>query len=124
RVLDGDDVARMKAELRLKDAERLGAEPLARIRRDLDADLVLLGSYAALNDQVRIDLRVQESVRGETVAAASQSGSPSALFELVARLGAELRARLDAESASEADLRAMRAAMPSSIDAARAYAEG
>jgi serine/threonine protein kinase/tetratricopeptide (TPR) repeat protein len=127
RTVDGQQVARMKAELDLKDADGLGKEALARVRRDLDADLVLLGSYTALDGPatrpLRIDLRVQDTASGETVAAVAEVGSDAELFDLVARIGQGLRSKLSPDSV-EVVAHLSRAALPANLEAARPYAEG
>jgi tetratricopeptide (TPR) repeat protein/tRNA A-37 threonylcarbamoyl transferase component Bud32 len=129
RTLSGEDVARMKAELHLREADSLAKESLARIRRDLDADLALLGSYTALegqaNRQLRIDLRVQDTSLGETVATVAEVGTEAELFDLVARVGHRLRQQLGVDGGADADSqRAIRAALPANLTAARLYAEG
>ena len=127
RTLGGEEVARMKTELRLGDANSLGHDSLARIRRNLDADLVLLGSYTALDGEVgqlRVDLRVQDTALGETVASAAEVGARADLFALVGRLGLRLRLQLGVATVSNVDERAARATLPDNLDAARDYAEG
>jgi tetratricopeptide (TPR) repeat protein/tRNA A-37 threonylcarbamoyl transferase component Bud32 len=127
RALSGEEVARMKSELALKDAEGLDGQALARVRRDLDADLVLLGSYTVLEapaaKPLRLDVRVQETTSGDTVAAVADVGDENELFDLVARIGKKLRAQLLPE-ALDFDARASRASLPANIEAARAYADG
>jgi tetratricopeptide (TPR) repeat protein len=127
RVVASDEVGRMKAELHLPDAAALAREPLAQIRRNLDTDLVLLGSYTMTTGgsaQLRLDLRVQDTALGQTVAAVAEVGTEEQLFEVVARAGQLLRAQLGGEPAGDGDARAVRAALPANLDAARAYAEG
>jgi serine/threonine protein kinase/tetratricopeptide (TPR) repeat protein len=127
RVVGAGEVGRMKSELHLGDAASLAREPLAQIRRNLDADLVLLGSYtltASAPAQLRLDLRVQDSALGQTVAAVAEVGTEEQLFEVVARAGQGLREQLGGEPAADADVRLVRAALPANLDAARAYAEG
>jgi eukaryotic-like serine/threonine-protein kinase len=128
RLLPGESVARMKLELRLEEAETLGADTLRRIRRHLGADLVVLGSYLALDEadgaQIRLDLRVQETSSGEVVASLGRMTSEAELFDLVAQAGAELRERLGGAVLAPAEIGSVRAAHPRNPLAARLYAEG
>jgi serine/threonine protein kinase/tetratricopeptide (TPR) repeat protein len=127
RAVAGQEVARMKRELALADADGLNRDELARVRRDLDAELVLLGSYTALESTsakpLRLDLRVQDTASGDTVAAVAEVGDENELFDLVARIGKKLRAQL-VPDALDIDARASRAALPASLEAARLYADG
>jgi serine/threonine protein kinase/tetratricopeptide (TPR) repeat protein len=127
RTIPGENVARMKNDLSLADAESLSAETLDRVRRNIGADLVIVGSYLDLGPQsagrVRLDLRIQDSAAGETVASLVENGTEAELFELISRVGARLREQLGVElSAGEAAMLA--AALPSGPEAERFYAEG
>ena len=78
RTIPGENVAQMKVNLALTDAESFGRETLARIRTNLGTDLVVLGSYVALgapgSGQIRLDLRLQDAALGETVASVTDTG--------------------------------------------------
>jgi hypothetical protein len=67
-------------------------------------------------------VRLQDAGAGTTVLSLSEQGSEAELFDIVARTGARLRARLGAV-ASPATAR-LRVSMPASPQAARWYAEG
>ena len=101
RTIPGEDVARMKLDLSLTDAETFGRDTLQRIRTHLGSDLVVLGSYLALGDgaggRIRLDFRLQDTVAGETVATVSRTGTENELLELVSGTGAELRQKLGVE---------------------------
>jgi TolB-like protein len=58
RIVAGETVARMKLELALKEADALASDTLARVRRHLGADLLVMGSYAMLGGKIRLDLRL------------------------------------------------------------------
>jgi TolB-like protein len=124
RAVGGAQIARGKLELALGDSDSLSAETLQRVRADLGADVVVLGSYVSLGERIRIDLRVQEATSGQTLATFSEAGAETGLFEMVSRAGAELRRRLGVGSLSPAAEASVRATMPSKPEAARAYAEG
>ena len=124
RAIGGAEIARCKHELALGDADSLAPETLAKLRADVGAEVVVLGSYVALGERIRIDLRVQETAGGQTLATFSESGAEHGLFEIVTRAGTELRRRLGVEVLSPRQASSVRAAVPQNADAARAYAEG
>src|SRR5262249_53190400 len=99
RTVPGENVSRMKTDLRLADADTLGGDTLARIHAPAGADVVLLGSYLALGApgarQLRIDLRLQDTASGETLASITETGTEAQLFDLVSKTGRRLRESLD-----------------------------
>lgn len=125
RTIPGENVAQMKINLSLADAESYGRDTLARIRQNLSTDDVVLGSYLTLaGGQVRLDLRLQDAVAGETLAAVSERGSVAQLDDLVSRAGLVLREKLGAGRVAAADALSVKASVPSNADAVRLYAEG
>jgi tetratricopeptide (TPR) repeat protein/predicted Ser/Thr protein kinase len=125
RTIPGENVAQMKLSLALADADSYGRETLNRIRQNLGSDDVVLGSYVPLGDgQLRLDLRLQDAVAGETLVSVSEKGKESEIDELVSRAGAEMRAKLDIGPLSQAQSTAVKASLPSNPEAARLYAEG
>jgi tetratricopeptide (TPR) repeat protein/tRNA A-37 threonylcarbamoyl transferase component Bud32/TolB-like protein len=126
RVISGEEVARMKVELQLGEADSLARGTLTSIRHLLGSDYVVLGSYVALGSprQIRLDLRLQDTAAGETTAAVAESGSETHLFDLVSRVGTRLRHALGAKRTSGSGSGPTRAALPASPEAARFYAEG
>jgi tetratricopeptide (TPR) repeat protein/tRNA A-37 threonylcarbamoyl transferase component Bud32 len=128
RAISSEDVARMRIDLALPEADTLGRETLARIRGNLGADLVLLGSYLATGPDsagaLRVDLRLQDAAAGETIAVVSEKGTEADLDGVVTRAGARLREKLGLAAVSAAEAVAVRASLPSNPEAARLYAEG
>ncbi|MCM2314237.1 MAG: protein kinase, partial [Thermoanaerobaculia bacterium] len=127
RTLSGEDVNRMKTDLALGDVESHGRESLARIRAHADADYVVTGSYVVLSadaPQIRIDLRLQRTSDGETIASISDSAKESELFDMVSRNGSRLRASLGAPAPSPDSEAAARSSLPASAAASRDYAAG
>ncbi|HXU44213.1 MAG TPA: tetratricopeptide repeat protein [Thermoanaerobaculia bacterium] len=126
RVIAGEEVARLKRDLALSDSESLARDTLERIRAAIGADYVVLGSYTALAaggaQDLRLDLRLQDTHAGETAASIAATGTEAKLFDLVAQTGARLRRELGVATASTAA--AARAPRPASPEAARLYAEG
>jgi tetratricopeptide (TPR) repeat protein/tRNA A-37 threonylcarbamoyl transferase component Bud32 len=128
RTIPGENVAQMKINLSLSDADSYSKETLARIRTNLGADLVVLGSYLALGKesggQIRLDLRLQDALAGETIAATAETGTEAKLFDLVSQTGAHLREKLGVGEVSAGEAKVVKASLPSSPEAARLYAEG
>jgi tetratricopeptide (TPR) repeat protein/tRNA A-37 threonylcarbamoyl transferase component Bud32/TolB-like protein len=128
RVLPGETVARVKTDLALGDAESYAADTLQRIRTVLGTDAVVLGSYLVVGDaaarRIRVDVRAQDATTGETIAVVTDAGPDSELLDLVARAGAEVRARLGMRTLSKSEAEAVRAAVPTTTEAAQFYAEG
>ncbi len=128
RTIPGEVVARLRAEVPFADVDSLARDTLARIRARLGSDLLVIGSYTALGDkaggQIRLDVRLQDTALGETVASVSETGTETALFDLVSRTGARLRQKLGVGDPSAAERDAVRASLPQNPEAAKLYAEG
>ena len=128
RMVPGEDVARASSELPLSGEDSLGKSTLQRLRNNPGADVVVVGSYTMLPSgpkrRIRLDVRLQDTDDGETIAEEAVSGDESDLFNLVADLGGKLRRSLGVGAISEGSAIATRAALPSNEKAARLYAEG
>ena len=128
RTIPEENVARMKVELALKEAEALATDSLTRVRNNLGAEFVVVGAYLGLgNDaggQIRLDVRLQDAAAGETISAVAQTGTQKNLFDLVSRVGAQLRRKLGVEEVSTAQAAVVRASFPAAPEAARLYSEG
>lgn len=128
RVVPGENVARAKIDLALADADSFSKDTLARIKKDLETDLLVLGSYTDLGPdsggQIRLDLRLQDAAQGETITAISETGTEASLFQLVSHAGSRLREGLGRKEISAAEGEGVRASLPSSPNVTRMYAEG
>lgn len=128
RLVSGEDIARTKLDLPLADADSLSRDTLARLHKDLDSDLIVLGSYTALGEKsgtrIRLDLRLQDTVAGETIADVAVVGDEADLFDMVSQAGSRLREKLGVEAISPVEAVSVRASLPSNRDAARLYSEG
>jgi DNA-binding winged helix-turn-helix (wHTH) protein/tetratricopeptide (TPR) repeat protein len=128
RLVSGEDVARAKRELRLAPEDTLAKETLAHLRNNPGADVVVLGSYTLLpgkeRNRIRLDIRLQDTAAGETIAEEALTGSEENLFELASEAGVRLRQTLGVSSISEEATHAARASLPSNQAAVRLYAEG
>ena len=128
RAVPSEDVARMRIDLSLPEADTLGRETLAKIRQISGADLVLLGSYLDTGSDpagaLRLDVRLQDVAAGETIAVVSEKGTEADLDGVATRTGARLREKLGLAAVSSTEAAAVKASLPSNPEAARLYAEG
>jgi serine/threonine protein kinase/Tfp pilus assembly protein PilF len=128
RTVSEENVSRAKTDLSLSSADSLAQDTLARLRKMLGTDFVVLGSYTALGKdsggQIRLDLRLQDASTGETLGSFSATGTEAQLFDIVSRAGAQLREKLGVGALSEADAKSLRAAVATEPEASRLYAEG
>jgi len=128
RLVPGEDVARTKQDLRLPDSESLSKDTLARLHKSLGTEIVVLGSYTSLGGKsagnIRVDLRLQDAVAGETVAELATTGTEDDLFDLVSRAGTQLREKLGLDAVSTTEAASIKASLPANPEAARLYAEG
>jgi tetratricopeptide (TPR) repeat protein len=128
RTIPGEEVARMKMDLPLVDTDILAKDTLALVRKNLGTDVVVLGSYLALGKdaggRIRLDLRIQDAVAGETIASAVEMGTEAELFDLVSRAGSRLRESLGVASLSGTARPNLAGSLPSDRDARRLYSEG
>lgn len=128
RMVPGEQISRAKLDLSLTDTEALAKESLTRVRADIGADYVVLGSYTTLGQKgkkrIRLDLRLQDTRAGETIAEETVGGSQDELFDLVSDAGTRLRQRLQAGALAAEQTVQVRASLPSSVKAARLYSEG
>jgi eukaryotic-like serine/threonine-protein kinase len=125
-TIPDENINRMKTDLGLKDGDGYSAATLAKIRKYLNADNVVIGSYTPLGGgDIRLDLTLQDAVTGQTVTSFSEKGNEGQMDELVGRVGATLRAKLGVVAAvSQAEAAAVSASMPVKPEVARLYAEG
>ena len=128
RTIPGENIARMKFDLSLADADSFGQDSLTKIRNHLGTDLVVVGSYLAMGksggNKIRLDFRLQDAVAGETIASVSETGTEDELLDLVSRSGTEIRRKLGIGQVSDSDTSRVRASLPSNGEAARLYSEG
>ncbi len=128
RTVPGEAVARTKIDLGLHDTESLAPQALKPIRKNLGSDYVVVGSYFDLGKdsggQIRLDLRLEDAAKGETIATVSETTTEAQLPDLVSRVGRKLREDLGVADVSQDEAVGIRAATPSNPDAMRLYSEG
>jgi eukaryotic-like serine/threonine-protein kinase len=128
RIVSDEDVARAKREIATGEQDTLSQSTLKRLRNDPGVDDVVVGSYAAIDakgsKRIRLDIRVQDTETGDTIAEDAVSGTEEELFEMVSRAGADLRTSLGVYPLQPDDASQVRASLPVSNAAVKAYSEG
>jgi eukaryotic-like serine/threonine-protein kinase len=128
RTIPGEDIAHTKKDLSIPDADSLGRETLVKLRKNLGSDYVVLGSYLDLGKegggQIRLDLRLQDTSAGETIATLSKTGTEEQLLSLISNIGEQLRGKLGIAQITQNDAAGVTASLSSNADASRFYSEG
>lgn len=122
RLIPPEDVTRMQRDLPPRDA---ASEADRDIRKYTGADLAIGGTVTALPGQpgepLRIDLRVENLATGEVVATTAVEGPEAETFNMVRRLGEQVRHDLGVALAPSP---ALRSPIPTSHQAMQLYAGG
>jgi serine/threonine protein kinase/Tfp pilus assembly protein PilF len=127
RTVPDETVARTKIDLGLTNVESLAPVTLTQVRKNLGSDFIILGSYldpGGEKGQIRLDLRLEDTAKGETVAAVSETGTERSIIDLASQVGSRLREQLGLEKLSQVESVALRAELPSNPEAMRSYSQG
>jgi eukaryotic-like serine/threonine-protein kinase len=128
RTIPGEDIAQTKKDLSIPETESLGRETLVKLRKNLGSDYVVLGSYLDLGKetggQIRLDLRLQDTGSGETIATLSKTGTEEQFLSLISGMGEQLREKLGVAQITPNESAGVTASLSSNADAARFYSEG
>jgi tetratricopeptide (TPR) repeat protein len=128
RLVPGETVTRVRAELDLSDVSSLSPETLQRLRRNLTADYVVAGTFVGLGSaapgMVRLDMRLQDVANGEILTSVTVTGTLDDPAGLATEGGAKLRRFLGVEELDKAQALGVRAMVPSNPRAALLYGEG
>ena len=123
QVVPDELVHNASADLTLPVTGGFSAQTLGRLRRRLDADYVITGSYLVTGSTdgapLRLDLALQDTHSGSLVGSFSSHAELSGLIALVSREGGTLRAKLGAASPDPVALGLIANAQPPSVDVAR-----
>lgn len=128
RIVSDEAVAIAKHDIALADADSLTPATLSRLRKNPGADVVVLGSYTPIpgnpRKRIRLDIRVQDTLSGDTIAEDAVSGNEEELFEMAAHAGADLRTSLGIYPLAPEAARRIRASLPANAEAVRHYSQG
>ena len=128
RAIPGENVARMKIELKLMDTDSYARDTSGRIRKNLGSDLIVVGSYLVLGpaqDQLRFDVRIQDTRGGRHHRVGQRHRQPGRSVEprLEDRNPDADRSRHGGTVCRRLRRRARRP-LPSGTEAIRLYAQG
>jgi hypothetical protein len=127
RTVPAERIARVKRDLGLIDTESYAEDTLGKLRQNLCATHVLVGAYLIQGEgdeaTMRVDVRLQDTATGDTIAQAAEIGKPSDLFGLVEKIGAGLRTAVGVgpEAGEPGELRQV---LPQKSEAAALYTKG
>jgi DNA-binding winged helix-turn-helix (wHTH) protein/tetratricopeptide (TPR) repeat protein len=128
RMVPEEDVSRAKRDLRIVGADSFSKSTLASLRINPGADLVVVGSFTPLEEKgqksVRVDVRLQDTTSGQTIAEEAFTGTEEHLFELASEAGERLRERMGSHPVTPEAMHTARASLPANQQAERLYAEG
>ena len=124
RVLRGETVALAQRSLSYQKIGILSRDDLERLHAQLGADLVVLGSYFPIGDELRLDLRVVRAPQADNAASLAEVGSGREIFDLVSRTGGRLRVALGVAALSPEQARQKLARRPTNPEALHLYHEG
>jgi tetratricopeptide (TPR) repeat protein len=127
RTVSAETVARTKIDLGLSNVESLPPAALPQVRNNLASDFIILGSYLAQGKdtgEIRLDLRLEDSATGQTVAAISETGTEKAITDLASQVGSRLRGQFGLTPLSPVESAGLRAELPSNPEAIRLYSQG
>jgi serine/threonine protein kinase/tetratricopeptide (TPR) repeat protein len=127
RTVPAESVARTKIDLGLSNVESLPPAALPQVRNNLASDFIILGSYLAQGKdtgEIRLDLRLEDSATGQTVAAISETGNEKAITDLASQVGSRLRGQFGLAPLSPIESAGLRAELPSNPEAIRLYSQG
>jgi tetratricopeptide (TPR) repeat protein len=128
RIISGEDVAKATADLAVPRMPSYGKDTLSKLRGILESDYVVAGSYVAAgnqkSDQIRLDVRLQDAISGETVSSFAETGNIGTLPDLLKQTGDTFRAKLNVQLPSQTQTAEAQAALTSDPEAARLYSDG
>ena len=128
RLISGENIARMRGDLgdEIPEGQTVAADTLSKIRNHLNTDYIVVGSYVVAGQgQTASQLESTGYAQAErTIITKVSEGTEAGLFELISQASTDLRRDLGAEGLSENETAEVRAALSSSPEATRLYAEG
>jgi DNA-binding winged helix-turn-helix (wHTH) protein/tetratricopeptide (TPR) repeat protein len=128
RLAAGEDVANLRHSSPWPQTDTLDRTTTERIGTALDSDVLVLGSYTAIGNpqrgQLRLDVRLQDAKTGEILTEASETGSTQDLFRMASVVGGMLRDKLGVPRLEAEEQASALAMLPSDPEAARLYSLG
>jgi serine/threonine protein kinase/tetratricopeptide (TPR) repeat protein len=124
RIVSSDNVAQVRSDLNVPDAQTYPREVLDRLRASLKVDYFVTGSYLSPSDNaLRVYVRLQDAQSGQIVAASTGTGASSQLPSLVNEAVDELLRSADWKDVSKGRTAGALKSY-TNPESARLYAEG
>ena len=124
RVVPHESMLRLQQDIGLKYAQELSADTLKKIRANVEADLVIAGTYmVAGSDSISLSVTVQDTVRAQTIDSFEVHGKENALNELAYSAGVKLRQILRRNPLSAQARQSLLASLPSTMAAWQLYSQ-
>jgi tetratricopeptide (TPR) repeat protein len=118
----------MRRDLELPASDSFSTATLTRIWKNLRTRFVVTGSYVAngkdAGSPIRLQVTLQDTRSGNTVASDSETGSEATLFDLVDHVGRVLRAKLGVPDLLGPEVVTSKTVLPRNLESQRLYAEG
>lgn len=128
RLVPGQDIANLWTSKPWSQTDTLNQDTTSKIGSALNTDYLVLGAYttngASGQQQIRLDVRLQDSMHGEILAEIAEVGTTQDLFRLVSKVGARLRDRLGVPGLAGPEQGGVLASLSADAGAARFYALG
>lgn len=94
RAVSSERVGQVMKDLHVTPQADLDASTVGRIANQSNVDTVVSGSYAQLGDRIRIDAKIQDLKRGQTVTVKEEAAGEKEIFAAVDRLAGQIRENL------------------------------
>ena len=118
RMVASRSVQRMLQESQLRETKQLDLRTLAQVRKRLDAEIVITGSYqlqGATEGQLQLSLLAQDTETGQILARSVVAGRATEVFGLVAQAGQIIRRQLGVEDGVAQHATGLRVANPDTL---------
>ena len=127
-VIPAHDIFQATRDLNLTNVEALSAKALRDVKRRLNADYAVTGSYMAFGQnsgwQVRVQVRLYDTTSGKTLASINGAGTEKDIFGLLGAPSDRLRQELGVAPVTVNEVSGVFSSVPSDPVAARFYTEG
>jgi len=128
RLVSGEDVLQAHEGKGTADHASVSSGDARQLRHSLAADLVVSGSFITTDGsagrQVRVDVRLQDTARGEILCQFSETGTVPNLFGMIGNVGERLRQKLGVVGVSTEQHARVLASMPTKGEASELYSMG
>jgi eukaryotic-like serine/threonine-protein kinase len=94
RAVSSDRVGQVMKDMRILPQSDLDPATISRIANQSNVDTVVSGSYMQLGDRIRIDARIQDLKRGQSVTIKEEAAGDKEIFAAVDRLANQIRQNL------------------------------